>query len=128
MAVGLRREDDGRITSGHLEKGTWKKGAARMVFTSVELLDGQFIITDRQVDRLRKVGMDAVADAIALSAAERRKGNHGRAAEAVKTTEWEPSDEELAQAETVLREKATFHVSIAAPVDWVNERLQHQSL
>ena len=49
--------------------------------TSVELLDGQFIVTDHQIKRLRKVGLDAVADAISKTAAERRKeimGGHLR--------------------------------------------------
>ena len=74
MAVGLRREGDGKITPGYLtNKGEWKKGPRPDGFTSVELMDGQFVITDRQVDRLRKVGLEAVAEAIALPAAERRK-------------------------------------------------------
>lgn len=74
MQVGLRREADGKIVPGHLNgKGEWKKGPRPDGFTSVELApNGQLIITDRQTQRLRKVGLDALADVIQPAAEMRR--------------------------------------------------------
>ena len=37
------------------------------------MLHGELVITDNQIEKLRKAGLDAVADAVALPAGERRK-------------------------------------------------------
>jgi hypothetical protein len=73
--VGLHRDEAGKITQGHMSKNGWKKGPNPNGSPQpVEVLNGEFIITQRQIERLRnkEVGLGALADAIALPADERR--------------------------------------------------------
>lgn len=73
--VGLHRDDLGKITQGYMSANGWKKGPNPNGSPQpVEMLNGEFVITDRQIERLRnkEVGLGSLADAIALPAGERR--------------------------------------------------------
>ena len=72
--VGLHRENDGSFSQGYYDaKGKWQKGLRHDQIPGVEVLHGELVITDNQIEKLRKAGLDAVADAVALPAGERRK-------------------------------------------------------
>jgi len=73
--VGLHRDEAGKITQGYMSKNGWKKGPNPNGSPQpVEVLNGEFIITQRQIERMRnkEVGLGALEDAIALPADERR--------------------------------------------------------